>query len=259
MRTKDGMDLIQGHLHYECGNINMSYDKKLNRYGFTYSLHATIITLCFTGKYNSWFTTITYVIQSWWHSEAMTQCTCKYRHDKLFHVTCLSLNSDTSWYIHSHIYGCAATCKWNVGGTCEWSESFVLGDMQNIRNFFFICIGGGWVQTGSSRHVGHLLAYCTCPGWLWGWRIWWNEWQGKRKYSEKTCPGATLSITNPTWPEPGLNPGHCGGKPVTNCFSYGTAKNIRKFMNERLQFLGSHDATDDENDELLSTIIIPLG
>jgi hypothetical protein len=25
-----------------------------------------------------------------------------------------------------------------------------------------------------------------------------NEWQGKPKYSEKTCPGATLSTTNPT-------------------------------------------------------------
>jgi hypothetical protein len=25
-------------------------------------------------------------------------------------------------------------------------------------------------------------------------------------YSEKTCPNATLSTTNPTWPDPGLNP-----------------------------------------------------
>jgi hypothetical protein len=62
---------------------------------------------------------------------------------------------------------------------------------------FFFCIVGGGVQTGSTRHVGHLLAYCICPGWLWGWRNWWNEWQGKPKYSEKTCPDATLSITNP--------------------------------------------------------------
>jgi hypothetical protein len=37
------------------------------------------------------------------------------------------------------------------------------------------------------------------PGWLWGWS-WWNErfWQGKPMYSEKTCPDATLSTTNPT-------------------------------------------------------------
>jgi hypothetical protein len=31
-------------------------------------------------------------------------------------------------------------------------------------NSFLICIVGGGVQTGSTRHVGHLLAYCTCPG-----------------------------------------------------------------------------------------------
>jgi hypothetical protein len=33
----------------------------------------------------------------------------------------------------------------------------------SVINFFLICIVGGGVQTGSSRHVGHLLAYCTCP------------------------------------------------------------------------------------------------
>jgi hypothetical protein len=84
---------------------------------------------------------------------------------------------------------------------------------------------GGGVQTGSTRHRGHLLSYCTCPEWLWRWRIFrWNEdWQGKPKYSEKTCPSATLSTTNPTWPDPGLNPGRRGGKPATNRLSYGAA------------------------------------
>jgi hypothetical protein len=39
----------------------------------------------------------------------------------------------------------------------------------------------------------------TDDRWWWLWRNWWNEdWQGKPKYSEKTCPSATLSITNPT-------------------------------------------------------------
>jgi hypothetical protein len=28
---------------------------------------------------------------------------------------------------------------------------------------------------------------------------------------------------NPTWPDPGLNPGRRGGKPATNSLSYGTA------------------------------------
>jgi hypothetical protein len=67
-----------------------------------------------------------------------------------------------------------------------------------------------------------LLAYCTCSGWLWGWRIWWNEdWQGKQKYLKKTYRSATLSTTNPTWPDPCSNPGRHGGKPATNRLNYG--------------------------------------
>jgi hypothetical protein len=89
---------------------------------------------------------------------------------------------------------------------------------------FLIRIVGGGVQTGSTRHVGHWMAYCTCPGWLWWWRNWWNEdWQVKPKYSEKTCPRATLSTTNPTCPDPGSNPGRCGGKPATNRLGSGAA------------------------------------
>jgi hypothetical protein len=38
--------------------------------------------------------------------------------------------------------------------------------------------------------------------WWWVWGSRWNEnWQGKPKYSEKTCPSATFSTTNPTWPD----------------------------------------------------------
>jgi hypothetical protein len=56
------------------------------------------------------------------------------------------------------------------------------------------------------------------------WSSRWNEnWKGKPKYSEKTCPSATLFTTNPTWPDLGSNPGRRGGKPATNHLSYGTA------------------------------------
>jgi hypothetical protein len=58
--------------------------------------------------------------------------------------------------------------------------------------------------------------------------FWWNEdRQGKPKYSEKTCPSATLSTTNPTWPDPGSNPHRRGGKPATNRLSYGVAVTLR--------------------------------
>jgi hypothetical protein len=57
--------------------------------------------------------------------------------------------------------------------------------------------------------------------WWWFWCNRWNaNWQGKPKYSEKTCPTATLSITNTTWPYLGSNPGRRGGKTATNRLSY---------------------------------------
>jgi hypothetical protein len=44
-----------------------------------------------------------------------------------------------------------------------------------------------------------------------------NDWQGKPKYSEKTCPNGALSTTNPD-----ANPGSRGWKPAANRLSYGT-------------------------------------
>jgi hypothetical protein len=66
------------------------------------------------------------------------------------------------------------------------------------------------------------MAYYADPGWLWCWRNWWNDWQGKPKYSEKTCSSASSSTINPTCC-PDANPGRCGGKPATNRLSYGSA------------------------------------
>jgi hypothetical protein len=93
----------------------------------------------------------------------------------------------------------------------------------NQEGLFFIVGGGG----ASTRRPLNGLLYL--PGWLWWWRIWWNEdWQEKPKYSEKSCPSATLSTTNPTWPDPGATPGRRGGKPATNRLSYGAA--LRKVL-----------------------------
>jgi hypothetical protein len=39
----------------------------------------------------------------------------------------------------------------------------------------------------------------------------------------KTCPSATLSTTNPTWTDPGSNPGLRGERPATNRLNRGTA------------------------------------
>jgi hypothetical protein len=65
--------------------------------------------------------------------------------------------------------------------------------------FFYLNIRGaesilGLLGTAATTGLLYLA------GWLRGWRRWWNErlWQGKQKYSEKSCPDATLSTTNPT-------------------------------------------------------------
>jgi hypothetical protein len=103
----------------------------------------------------------------------------------------------------------------------------LLLERSHTRPFFFFSFffpPMGW----DLRHqvLRPLLAYCIAPDdwWGWLWSNWRNEdWQGKPKYSENTCPSAILSTTNPTWPDPGSNPGRRGGKPATNRLSYGAA------------------------------------
>jgi hypothetical protein len=71
------------------------------------------------------------------------------------------------------------------------------------------------------------LAYSTSPRWWWMMSVEQSvEWlAGKTKVLGKTCPSDTLSTTNPTWPNLGCH----GGKPVTNCLSYGTATSLTQF------------------------------
>jgi hypothetical protein len=45
----------------------------------------------------------------------------------------------------------------------------------------------------------------------------------KRRIRRKSYPSATLSITNPTWTDPGVNPDLHGERPATNRLSHGTA------------------------------------
>jgi hypothetical protein len=55
----------------------------------------------------------------------------------------------------------------------------------------------------------------------------------------KTCPSATLSTTNPTWTDPGWNPGLRGGRPAANRLSHGTAPPSR--------YCTSFDVTQGQN------------
>jgi hypothetical protein len=106
--------------------------------------------------------------------------------------------------------------------------------------FFFLGVRQDWV---------HLVLW-PLPGVLYQPRMTddergaqWNEnWQGKPKFSEKTCPSATLSATNPIWPDLGSNLGRRGGKPATNRLSYGTAHSgtSRDVYKSGLQYVSGH-------------------
>jgi hypothetical protein len=50
-----------------------------------------------------------------------------------------------------------------------------------------------------------------------------ETWKGNRSTGRKPTPSATLSTTNLTWQDPGLNPDLHGVKPATNRLSYGAS------------------------------------
>jgi hypothetical protein len=95
-----------------------------------------------------------------------------------------------------------------------------------------------------------------------------ENWQGKQKYSEKTCPSATLSTINPTWLDLGSNPGR-RRKPATNRLSYGTAElNLNNFLYvlvipQALRLIGSvclvlkrHSHPQQHNAVMCNTVFI---
>jgi hypothetical protein len=92
-------------------------------------------------------------------------------------------------------------------------------------------------------YCGHYWPIVPSPDdrWGWLWRNWWNEdWQRKPKYSENTCPSATLSTTNPTCLNPDMNPGRHGGKPATNRLSYCAALHWSLSWARSIQSIPSH-------------------
>jgi hypothetical protein len=93
-----------------------------------------------------------------------------------------------------------------------------------INYFFFNSHSGGWSPNWvhSARRPLNGLLYLPRVIMMMENLVEWRL-AGKPKYSEKTCTSATLSTTNPTWPDPGLNQGRRCGKPATNCLSYGAA------------------------------------
>jgi hypothetical protein len=89
-------------------------------------------------------------------------------------------------------------------------------------NFFFLVSWSG-VRLSPLGTSATIWPIVPAPDDIWVWCSRWNEnWQGKPKYSEETCPSATFSATNHTWLHLGSNWDGRGGKPATNCRSHGT-------------------------------------
>jgi hypothetical protein len=105
----------------------------------------------------------------------------------------------SSWlcqhYLHVPQYWCNVEGQtlWVAKGTVDLRKQFVFRLRFSSLSKFV-----GWGEAESTWHVGHYLAYCTSPS-------------------------ATLSTTNPTWPDPGSNLGHHSWKQATNLLGYGPA------------------------------------
>jgi hypothetical protein len=108
----------------------------------------------------------------------------------------------------------------NIGQTL--SDYMPSHSRRPCASFFLFCHGVRLSPLGTASTVWPIVPALD-DRWWWMWSNRWNtNWQGKPKYSEKTCPSATLSTTNPTWTDPGSNPARSGRKPATNSLSYGT-------------------------------------
>jgi hypothetical protein len=93
-----------------------------------------------------------------------------------------------------------------------------------MRNtlLLLLLVGWGWVHLVLRPQ----LAYYSNPRYRWWWL--WSNWcnkigRGNRSTRRNSTPVATMSATNPTWPDPGSNAVRRGGKPATNRLSCGTA------------------------------------
>jgi hypothetical protein len=68
-----------------------------------------------------------------------------------------------------------------------------------------------------------------------------------RNTGGKTCPSATLSTTNPTWTDPGSNPGIRSERPTTDRLSHGTVIQKTACLTVKVKALRSFENHSPKN------------
>jgi hypothetical protein len=99
--------------------------------------------------------------------------------------------------------------------------------------FFFYLNIGGWSPYWVHSALRPLLAYCTCPGWMSGWRSWWNEMvlAGEIEVLGENLPRRHFVHHKCQLPDPCANPGCRGGKSATNRLSFCAAyRSLQNYM-----------------------------
>jgi hypothetical protein len=93
-----------------------------------------------------------------------------------------------------------------------------------IQTYIFFFFPRGWGESDPSVDACLYASILRIRQMIWVWRatVEWNIDRENRRTRRKTCPSSTLSITNPTWIDPGANLGLHGERPATNDLSHGT-------------------------------------
>jgi hypothetical protein len=101
----------------------------------------------------------------------------------------------------------------------KW-EGKILSSFCTFYLFLLISWGGVWLSPFSTSATTWPIIPAPDDRCWWVWSSRWNDnWQGKPKYSEKTCPSATLFPVNPTLIDLRSYPGRRNGKPAAKCLS----------------------------------------
>jgi hypothetical protein len=110
---------------------------------------------------------------------------------------------------------------------CDIIHSRYLKNVFDVTTLLSSCRWG----EAMSLNCGHQQARCSSPRYMsmesHGGMILTGE---NRKTWRETCPSSTLSTINPTWTDPGVNPGLGGERSGTNGLNHGTAMSPPSLM-----------------------------